>query len=119
MPNRTHPHEVPTSRPPSRFFSVVVREGHLDTLGCKSRFPDLAPPFTGVGAFLSLPHPPPHPRPICLWRYPRETVVLAGGPSMDALRLRREPGARPQGRSEVPAKLLSYILPGSAAAVVL
>ena len=62
MPNRTHPHEVPISRPPIQVFSsVVVREGHLDTLGCKSRFPDLAPPSTGVGGFLSLPpiSPPP------------------------------------------------------------
>ena len=92
MPNRTHPHEVPTSRPRSRFFffSVVVREGHLDTLVANPGSQIWPLPLLVWG----LPEPAPllpTPRPICLWRYPRETVVLAGGPSMDALRLRREP----------------------------
>lgn len=103
----------------SSFFSAVVREGRLDTLGCKSRFPDLAPPFTGVGGFLSLPPISPPPGRSVPGSIPGRQRFWPAGPSMYSLRLRREPGARPHGRPEVLAKLRFYVLPSSAAAVVL
>ena len=97
MSNRTHPHEVPTSRPPVQVVSVVVREGRLDTLGCKSRFPDLAPPFTGVGGFLSLPPISPPPGRSVSGSIPARQWFWPAGPSMYAMRLRREPGSQAAG----------------------
>lgn len=98
LTERTHtryPHRgIEASRPPVQVFSVVVREDRLDTLGCKSRFPDLAPPFTGVGGFLSLPPISSPPGRSASGSIPGRQWFWPAGPSIDALRLRRERGSQ-------------------------